>query len=287
MAVNNLTELNVALGITSGPGPNDRENAWLWMFLKRNGGPLNPDLYGSSAEEARMANFLNAEPHVRDQAMEMMTSHLLPDHTLSWITKEDRQLKWLHFELSQQYGSTLVEPPPQLSGRQRLIASIDNWEISPTDKQQTLALIEARWKALRRLEHDVFAWFNEKDQATRCAVAWEWLCTHRLYSTFAKAPFGNYADLISFFDQTKWSDEDKTLCVIKIRRRWSQRTYREKLQHKKQYNFVLSDDANQKLNQLAAKHNLKRNQILEILVQAESSQGIYIPHHLKPDISTL
>lgn len=66
-----------------------------------------------------------------------------------------------------------------------------------------------------------------------------------------------------------------------IKKRWSQNKYRAKDTGKKQYNFVLSDKAIKRLDKLADKHDLKRTQVLEILLKMEEEKGDYIPARLK------
>lgn len=285
MAVHNLDELNKALGITT--GPKEREFAWLWMFLKRTRRTeLDPNLFGSHQARDQMAFVLNTSPQVKEQVLGMMKSHLLPDQAFSWITQESRQLRWLDHELTKHERYYSITLPPQLAGRERLIMRIDALDIPPTEKLLFLNRMEQDWGRLRGTDK-MFAWFKAKDQADRCSTAWEWLSTHYPSHTSGKASFKGYLDLLSFFDQTNWGDAEKDLCVLKIKRRWGQKAYREKLQDKKQYNFVLSDETNQKLDQLAKKHALKRNQILEILIKTELNQELYIPEHLSSRPSLL
>jgi hypothetical protein len=279
MAVNFLDDLNEVLGVTAGPGLNERELAWLWMFIKKDGADLDPGLYGSQTARNQIATWLKHRPHLRNQARELMKSHFLPDRTLSWITNDSRLLAWLDAQLH------LPEPPPQLYGRQRLMAKIDSWDLSPTDKLGSLQTLEKIWINLRHLDH-LFAWFNDGDQ-TKCATAWELVRDTQPLSMTSVAPFRNYSDMMLFFDKSKWDEAKKTLYVIKIKRRWSQQAYRNRHPTKKQYNFVLSNDTNQRLNELAAKYNLKRNQILDILIKGESDGELYIPEHMRARSSLL
>lgn len=183
-------------------------------------------------------------------------------------------------KLLQLLGLPYFSAPPQLTGRAHVVAILDTWSIGLTQKQQALANLEHQWIALKR-QDGIFSWFNEKNRTERCAVAWEWLCSNEPYSTYGKAPIDNYEKLISFFDATGWSEAEKTLRVLRIKRRWSQKSYREKLKNKKQYNFMLSDEINKKLDGLAEKYNLKRNHVLETLIQMEAAQELYIPEQLR------
>lgn len=67
-----------------------------------------------------------------------------------------------------------------------------------------------------------------------------------------------------------------------IKKRWSQNKYRAKLVGKKQYNFILSEKAIQRLDKLAEKHDLRRTEVLEILLKMEEEKGNYIPEKLNP-----
>ena len=62
-----------------------------------------------------------------------------------------------------------------------------------------------------------------------------------------------------------------------IKKRWSQNKYRAKLTEKKQYNFILSEKAINRLDKLADKYDLRKTEVLEILLQMEEEKGIYIP----------
>ena len=62
-----------------------------------------------------------------------------------------------------------------------------------------------------------------------------------------------------------------------IKKRWSQNKYRAKLTGKKQYNFILSEKAINRLDKLADKYDLRKTEVLEILLQMEEEKGIYIP----------
>jgi hypothetical protein len=284
MAVHYRDELSDALGITN--APNEREAIFLWLFLRGIGEALNPDLYGSRADTNQMAQALNSNSQIKEQARGLLASHLLPEQTLSWIARDDHQLKWIESALAKRYGIHPTNLPPQLERRQRSIALIDSWMIGPVDKRQHLSRLEEDWNTLRR-QDNLFKWFNGAERLKRCTVAWEWLCDNKSFHTYGKTPFSDYGDLLLFFDQTDWSEADKTICVLGIKRRWSQKSYRERLKDKKQYNFVLTDDTNKKLNALAAKHNLKRNEILEALIKIESTQDLYISEFLGSRTSLL
>ena len=56
--------------------------------------------------------------------------------------------------------------------------------------------------------------------------------------------------------------------------------YRAKQNGKNQYNFILSDRAISRLDKLAKKHEIKRTEVLEILLKMEEENEHYILKHL-------
>ena len=87
-------------------------------------------------------------------------------------------------------------------------------------------------------------------------------------------------DLLIAFDTSTLTPPEKTLIMDSIKKRWSQNNYRSKQNGKNQYNFILSDRAINRLDNLAKKHEIKRTEVLEILLKMESENGEYISKHL-------
>lgn len=73
---------------------------------------------------------------------------------------------------------------------------------------------------------------------------------------------------------------EKIILIESIKKRWSQNKYRANQNGKNQYNFILSDRAINRLDKLAKKHEIKRTEVLEILLKMESENGEYISKHL-------
>lgn len=73
---------------------------------------------------------------------------------------------------------------------------------------------------------------------------------------------------------------EKIILIESVKKRWSQNKYRANQNGKNQYNFILSDKAIYRLDKLAKKHEIKRTEVLEILLKMESENGEYISKHL-------
>ena len=123
----------------------------------------------------------------------------------------------------------------------------------------------------------IFSWFKDKDERTKCALAWSWLEKNKPRITWRAEPFTKLTELLEFFDHSGASDEEKELYVDKIKRRWSTQKTREKAVEKKQYNFVLPLSVNAVLDKLAEEHQLSRTKVLEHLILSEEQHELYLP----------
>jgi hypothetical protein len=84
-----------------------------------------------------------------------------------------------------------------------------------------------------------------------------------------------------FFDQSNLIQDQINFYIEKIRRKWSQKKYRDGLIEKSQYNFILLHKAIKNLDQLANTYELSRAKVLEILLQMESEKNLYISEKVK------
>lgn len=264
------------------PELNSRQETWLWLYLAtRKGATFHADDFKGHGMRERMAEFIQQSDINKESIHAEMSRTLLPDECLQWITSDPRQLNWLAMKIQGSSVFAYTAPPLRLLNREFVVAMIDLYESDISAKKSNLQSLETAWQNHRQQDH-IFKWFQDgKSGAQRCTLAWEWLCKNRSLSTFNKVPFEEYNGLLAFFDQPLMGEADKKLCVIEVKKRWSQQQYREKLVGKKQYNFVLSDKVIRHLDDLAETHDLKRNQILEILIQMEAAGGSYIAEKLK------
>ena len=205
---------------------------------------------------------------------------IIPDDYLKWITNNERLIAWLLLQIRTQTRVYLINPPPRLTGRDLAIAMLDIWAADLTKKTITIKNIENTW--IQHIQQDhIFKWFKKENEPRRCETAWEWLKKNKPELVSSMAPFKNQKDLLMSFDLAQLSEAEKFICIDQIKKRWSQQRYREKLTGKKQYNLILSDNTIQTLDKLAIKYNLKRTQILEILIKMEAEYEQYIPEKLR------
>lgn len=254
-----------------------RQDIWLWLTLNNYGCNLGSLEQSGPNIRDKMANCLKAHPHLINQVKLNQEKQLLPDDSFKWINEGKRQIAWLTFKLAEASGYMWLIKPSNLHGMDLLFSIIDGWQTDITHKQFTLSDTREKWEKHKKGDRE-FKWF--KDNNRKSTIAWEWLNknTPSLVSTLN--PFESYEDLLIFFDNTYLTHEQKTLYIEKIKKRWSQQTYRENLKGKAQYNFVLSDKAIANLDKLATLHEISRAKVLEILIEMEIKNNNHIPERI-------
>jgi len=152
---------------------------------------------------------------------------------------------------------------------------LDMWAIEKNQKSWIINQIKFEWEQHSSSDH-IFKWFDSSDIEQRLETAWE--ITKRKFPllTSQQNTPKEKDDFIVLLDTQLITTPEKILLMESIKKRWSQNKYRAKLTGKKQYNFILSDKAINRLDRLADKYDLKRTEVLEILIQMEEEKGIYI-----------
>lgn len=260
----------------SGLNVDSRLSTWLWLFLKSQAPHTNLGELGSPAMGDRMADFiqntqLNAELIEAQSAL-----FLLPEKDLEWITDNKRQNLFISRKLIEKHGYQPILPPTNLTGRAFTIAMVDIWAIEKTHKSWNINQIKFEWEQHSRSDQ-IFKWFDGSDIEQRLETAWE--ITKKKFPLLAyqeNAP-KEKEEFIILLEIQFITTSDKILLMESIKKRWSQNKYRAKLTGKKQYNFILSEKAINRLDKLAGKYDLRRTEVLEILLQMEEEKGIYIP----------
>ncbi|PSU34071.1 hypothetical protein [Photobacterium lutimaris] len=68
------------------------------------------------------------------------------------------------------------------------------------------------------------------------------------------------------FDNWNVSPADKQLLIIKMKRAWSQKKRRDKLEGRKAYSILMSTDVKSKLDEMAYEQGCHRNTLLEKII---------------------
>ena len=254
---------------------------WLWLYFKNRHPQLDPGEFQSHGMNSRMADFISNNLQIKREIEQWKNSLFLPDGNLQWITNDKRQQQWIAQRIVEKIGFNHIIPPHNLTDRDLVIAMIDTWSIDPNQKSNEVRSIEMLWNQYKQDDH-IFQWFNGPDESQKITLALELIGKKYPLATVYKELFKTHQELLIFFDQTNWHVAEKTLLIDAIKKRWSQNKYREKMIEKKQYNFILSNKSIARLDNLADKYDLKRVEILEILLEMEDKKGVYIQAKLNP-----
>ena len=262
------------------PRQSNRHDIWLWLCLQYYGNiDLDPSTCNGATMRDTIALTLNENIHILEGINSDKDRALLPDGNFKWIDGDERQYQWL---LRRIEDITALGPPrglPQglvhLTGRSRLIAMLDLWNAPIAEKADQIENLHNRW--LRHKAGDrAFEWFEDKkDGLKRCKCAWEWLEKHHVSIFKSQLPINNYKELLLYFDEAELGRNEMKAIIQTIKKRWNRKQFDERTADKKQVNVMLSKTAIELLDTLAKKHELKRAQVLELLITKESENGVY------------
>lgn len=267
--------------ITSNKALDNRVERWAWLYLQNKGFNLDFSKFGVPGSRDFIASIIlrmGFEHEIQRKSKELILPHICT----SWIEKESkRQTEWiLSYMRANSFPLSFSNLTPRLYGTDLIICLIDIYDIDPNSKATLIKSIEFAWK--NHIANDyIYKWFKEKEEESRCSTAWEWFKEKRELLTAFQDPVSSYQELLIFTDKFIGSISEKILDVNAIKKRWNQKKYRNSLKGKKQYNFVLSDRAIEHLDNLSRIHDLKRTEILEIIIRMEAEQGNYIAQRMK------
>ena len=262
------------------PRQSNRHDIWLWLCLQYYGNiDLDPSTCNGATMRDTIALTLNENIHILEGINSDKDRALLPDGNFKWIDGDERQYQWL---LRRIEDITALGPPrglPQglvhLTGRSRLIAMLDLWNAPIAEKADEIENLRNFWLRHKSRDRD-FEWFEDKKYGSkRCKCAWEWLEKNHTPMPRSQLPISNYKELLIFFDEAQLRHTEQKAIIQYIKKRWSRKQFDERAADKKQLNVMLSKNVIELLDTLAKKHELKRAQVLELLITKESENGVY------------
>lgn len=253
---------------------------WLWLLMKHNRPDIFLGEFRSPGMRDLMAEIIINQPGLKQTIENQNSTDFLPEQSLQWITNNKRQNAFLIKKLTEKNGTNYTGGPDNLTGRELTIAAIDTWQTDKTQKSAIVNQIRSEWETHTKSDH-LFKWFDGPDEKEKLNTAWEMTKDKYSFLAFHQSQPQERDDLIILLDSLLITTPEKILLMNSIKKRWSQNKYRAKMTGKKQYNFILSDKAIKRLDKLADKHDLKRTQVLDILLKMEEEKGIYIPARLK------
>jgi len=257
--------------------------AWLWLYLNYcEKIQLNPSNFDWVSESENIYRQINRDDCLISRIM-IGKTEIVPDINIQWIGNDLRQISIvdsiLWDELQHRWIYRQLPFPARFSERECLIAAIDLLHMNIEEKIHLLNRMEDSWN-LHVAKDKIYNWFKDEKPKERCEFAFEWankneelVCSLRL--------FEKWQDVASYLEGRYENESDKIVRIDKIKKAWSQKCYREKQSGKKQYNFILTDEAIKSLNDIAKKNGLKKTEVLEIILRMEKESGTYIAERLR------
>lgn len=268
------------------PRQNTRHDIWLWLYLNQHKrARFDASTCNGSTMRDEIARFLRRKTENLKDIASQRDRFLVPHDYLKWIEGDERQHRWLLRRIEELTELRPTQGLPsglvRLNGRNHLIAILDLWDVDIAKKAYEIEHLHNRW--LRHKAGDrTFEWFEDKkDGLKRCKCAWEWLEKHHVSIFKSQLPINNYKELLLYFDEAELGRNELKAIIQTIKKRWNRKQFDERTADKKQVNVMLSKTAIELLDMLAKKHELKRAQVLELLITTESEDGVYFTGRLK------
>lgn len=268
------------------PRQNTRHDIWLWLYLNQHKrARFDASTCNGSTMRDEIARFLKRKTENLKDIASQKDRFLVPHDYLKWIEGDERQHRWLLHRIEELTELRPTQGLPsglvRLNGRNHLIAILDLWDVDIAKKADEIERLHNRW--LRHKAGDrAFEWFEDKkDGLKRCKCAWEWLEKHHVSIFKNQLPINNYKELLLYFDEAELGRNEMKAIIQTIKKRWNRKQFDERTADKKQINVMLSKTAIELLDTLAKKHELKRAQVLELLITMESEDGVYFTNRLK------
>jgi len=267
------------IGVAKDPGedflranfPGERLQTWLWHFLRDQNTFFAQEVQGPDDKKG-MGAYIHAHVHHCRLALQRKGMGFLPSNEIAWIKDDDVQVHFLKFFLRNEFGSVSPVIHDSVGGRKYVVAFLDCVIRDLSFGVELVGRARSAWN--QQVDNNrIFDWFKGSEGTLRREFFWDWMRRKFPLEVEGRTNFSNYSDLLIFFDATSFHFLVKRDIVRTVKQAWSQHLYRQKLEGKKQYNFILSDEANRLLNELATTYRMSRPKTIEYLVKEASMKG--------------
>lgn len=256
-----------------------REKTWMWLNFRSNGFNVSYQEFNKDYVEN-----LKNKNMVLGQITGQYEINFIDERHFDWIADNARQTKFLLKKIEE--SNMLPVNFEQLLGQvsnnlsDHITAAIDYSAGTLNLKIQFLDILKTSWEEITQTDK-ALNWFNKGDSADKINFAWEWIIDSVDGIQKNCAQPKNHYELLIIFDFLDHTHIEKLFFINSMRKIWTQRKYRENLQDKKQYNFVLTKKAIAGLDKIAKKYEISRTQALEILLRMESIKDSHIRERLE------
>lgn len=264
------------------PIKNERECKWIFNYLCSS--QINTIDHSAVNYEAqrkeinKSINEWNASASLKSEfvsdVLDKCYNVLIPESDFDWINKQNKRLyRWLHAYLVTFHNVPLNHNITFDSYRRDIVKYFDTCQSTLSEKKQFLLKLQGYWEKDFKIG-ETFEWLDGGN------VKWAWKyfkskdIPHEAISFIKESD--RFDVVITMFDLWDAHIDTKRLFIVNMKKAFNQKKQRDKLDGKKAYNIVMSEDIKQKLDALAIHHDRKINQTLEHLINKEHEKLLTI-----------
>lgn len=252
---------------------NDRMCYWAWLYINKfppNSAPVNQNYQGYNSAPQAIKPFQSYNP--TPQAIQ-------PFQTYNQVPLTNPIENTVH---TQDYGASSASVNPT-STKQRLKEIIHKFDfefqLDYSYKKQYFENMKTKWSECFQYQK-ASNWLSKNNEIQ---IAWAWEHFPQNIFIYRQQPANikeQYLAIVGAFDTWVGHPAELREIIEKAKRAWSQKKHRDKRGNKKAYNFVISNEAKNMLDDIAKLKDKKLSDTLEEMILNEverlKASGIYI-----------
>lgn len=224
-----------------------------------------------------LTNYINHQPQVENAVSYLIASvqnRLVSIDNLNWIEENDyRLLIWLLNRLSTQYNRLIIIHGIN-NPYKTFLYNIDGINISIDEKILFLQNCFSFWN-VNKLSDQEIKWLDPLN-SEQLAWAWQYLAKHGLQIecfNFTYNDQSKYMSILACLDNLSYgTPESKELILLKMKKTWSQKKFRDSGKAKKPYHLPLTEETQKQLEELAKLKNMNKSKVLEAIILKEFNE---------------
>lgn len=228
-------------------------------------------------KDSILCSYINNQPDQNNALVylrSIIENILISEEHLAWIeNKNHRLIIWLINRLSNQYNSPII-----IYGINDLyktfLYNLDRINISIDEKILFLQNCASEWN-FKKLQNSETKWIEEKN-SSQIEWAWLYLAKHNLQiNCFNHFSNNNekYESILACLDYLSYSPpETKELILLKMKKTWSQKKFRDSGKAKKPYHLPLTQETQAQLEELVKLKNMNKSKVLEAIILKEFNE---------------
>lgn len=199
---------------------------------------------------------------------------LVSEEHLEWIENNNHRLIiWLLNRLSKQYNFIIITYGIN-NLYKTFLFNLDAINISIDEKILFLQNSASEWN-FRKSSDSEIKWI-QKTNSSQLEWAWLYLTKHNLLIHCFNHISNNdekYESILACLDNLSYSSpETKELILLKMKKTWSQKKFRDSGKAKKPYHLPLTQETQAQLEELAKLKNMNKSKVLEAIILKEFNE---------------